>query len=628
MYVCRACLRKASTSLPRQIPAAQGAAPLRSFATTSLLREDQNDDWQHFQAEVKRQEKQMPAADREAEKKKQQEKMRRATKIELSYAKDPYHIADNVQTKLKGGEFEKALLLTREASRDKQCVVSWNHLIEYEFKKQKIHAAIKLFNEMKKRAQLPNAQTYTIIFNGCAESQHPTVAVGEAIKIYNTMLSSNRLKPNVIHLNAVLDVCARAQDIESMFVILRSADKLRAPNNLTYTVILNALRHQRSNQRDFDGTAEQQEEAIRKSIETTIQRAGLVWDEVMSRWKKGEIIMDEELMCAMGRILLLGGPKQTDAVLSLVSDVLDVPNLEGDIPAIPKADSEATGVEAKAVSRPSYKRRPEPQSGPSKPIAGNNTLSVVMRALGQGRLTKLAAKYWDYLTQRFGIVADRRNYVDYLETLSTGNASGKAARTIQGMPAKIVDASIVRRGILLCHFDTYNKNAFENSTIIFDAMLQKMRAPDAKSLKLYLQVATSNNRKFEDKADFPTQRAAKAAYGRQMADALERVWEPLRLATNDLSFSEAATSSTSPKESWKRTYGDRQELLEVARRFVAVSDKILSQSLIPSTSEEARVIIMRRKVINDYVFRVYGKQSELNRSRVKSSDDGSFAAAA
>lgn len=96
----------------------------------------------------------MPAADREAERKKQQEKMRRATKIELSYAKDPYHIADNVQTKLKGGEFEKALLLTREASRDKQCVVSWNHLIEYEFKKNKLHSAIKLFNEVSWRPTL------------------------------------------------------------------------------------------------------------------------------------------------------------------------------------------------------------------------------------------------------------------------------------------------------------------------------------------------------------------------------------------------------------------------------------------------------------------------------------------
>ena len=96
---------------------------------------------------------------------------------------------------------------------------------------------------MKKRAQQPNAQTFTIIFRGCALSQHPKVAVSEAVKLYQNMLSVGRIKPNTIHLNAVLQVCAKASDLESMFSILTSSDDpLRSPNNLTYTTILNALR--------------------------------------------------------------------------------------------------------------------------------------------------------------------------------------------------------------------------------------------------------------------------------------------------------------------------------------------------------------------------------------------------
>lgn len=449
-------------------------------------------------------------------------------------------------------------------------------------------------------------------------SQHPKLAVGEAIRIYNTMLSSSRLKPNVIHLNAILDVCARAQDLESMFVLLRSADKLRAPNNLTYTIILNALRYQQSNYTDPEGKTEQ-DDIIKKSIELTIQRGRLVWDEVNSRWRKGEIIMDEELMCAMGRILLLGGPKQTDALLALVAEVLDIPNLDcGELPAAPKPDGEGPGAEPKgAEQKPEGKRPPRQQKqqpqGPLKPIAGNNTVSLVMRALGQGRRTKLAAKYWDYLTQTFDIVPDRRNYLDYLDTLSTGNASAKVARTIQAMPSKLVNGSVIRRGILLCHFDTYNRNAFDNACLVFDAMRQKMRVPDAACLKLFLKVAVSNDRKFEDRSQYPTEGAAKLAYARQMFDALDRVWEPLRLATNSLSYSKAATSSTSPEESWKRTYMDRQELLDVARRFIAVSDKILSQSLLPIGSDDSKVTIIRRRVMAQYVLRAYGKQSELNK---------------
>ncbi|ROV98182.1 hypothetical protein VSDG_04382 [Cytospora chrysosperma] len=629
MYVCRSCLKKASTNLPRQLPVAPNVtAHWRTFATTSFLRQDKDHDWSKFKTEAKRQVRDMPADDRRDFKRKSMERMRRATKIELQWAKDPYHIAENVVTKLKDAEFEKALLLTREASRDKQCVVSWNHLIEHEFKNYKLHSAMKLYHEMKKRAQLPNAQTFTIIFKGCANSQHPTLAVGEAIKIYNTMLSSSRLKPNVIHMNAVLDVCSRAQDLESMFVILRSADKSRAPNNLTYTIILNALRYQKSNHKDFDGTTEQQDEAIKKSIETTIQRAKLVWDEVMSRWKKGEIIMDEELMCAMGRVLLLGGMKQTEAVLSLVADVLEVPRLDQNLLAAStptKADGEGPELTPESTSR-----RPQKQNlkGPSRAIAGKNTLSLIMRALGQGRLTKLAAKYWDYLTRRFNIVPDRKNYSDYLDTLSTGNASGKAARTIQAMPTKLVDASIIRRGLLLCLFDTFNQNAFENAIMIFDVMLKVMRVPEARCMQIFLKIAARNNRKFEDNLKYPTQASSKLGYARQMFAALDRVWEPLRLATNDLAFSGAATSSKSPEERWKRTYGDRHELLEVARRFVAVSDKILSQGLLPEGSEDSRVTIIRRRVMNDYVFRIYEKQSELNKSQVEGSDDGSAAAAA
>ncbi len=64
---------------------------------------------------------------------------------------------------------------------------------------------------MKKRGQPPNAQTYTILFRGFAKSQHPTLAVSEAVRIYTTMLDSPRLPLNTIHLNAVLEVCARAR---------------------------------------------------------------------------------------------------------------------------------------------------------------------------------------------------------------------------------------------------------------------------------------------------------------------------------------------------------------------------------------------------------------------------------
>lgn len=484
---------------------------------------------------------------------------------------------------------------------------------------------------MKKRGQLPNAQTYTIIFKGCAQSQHPKLAIGEALKIYNAMLSSSRLKPNVAHLNAVLDVCSRAQDLESMFVTLRSADNSRAPNNWTYTIILNALRHQPSNYKDLPDGSSTQGDAVKKSIETTIQRGKLVWDEVMSRWKKNEIIMDEELMCAMGRLLLLGGAKETESILAVLTNVLGVPRLDQEqVPAPGQKTGDDQDAESQSPQKP--KKPPQQQSpqqrqlqGPSKPMAGNNTLSLVMKILGLGRRTKLAARYWDCLTGTFGIVPDKWNYKHYLDSLSTGAASGKGARIIEGMPADMVDGLAVRRGLLMCHFDAYNEKAFENATVIFDAMVKKMRTPDAECMTLYLQVATSNYRKFDDRSKYPIESKAKLAYGRQIFDAIDRVWEPLRLVTNALGFSDTAITSKSPEETWKRDYSGRKSVLDVAKRVVAVCDKMISQNLVQRGSDDARVILIRRKIMNEYVHRTLEKNAQLglgyNKSRGDRADD-------
>jgi pentatricopeptide repeat protein len=162
-------------------------------------------------------------------------------------------IAQHVRRTLDKGKFEEALQLTRRAGRDTKVTVSWNHLIDYQMEQQRLHAAVKLYNEMKKRGQLPDARTYTIIFRGCAVSLHPALAVAEAMRIYNTMLNTDRIKPNTIHLNAVLDVCARAGDIDAMFAIANSANEgLRLPNNQTFTIILNALRHKPEVSRKLD----------------------------------------------------------------------------------------------------------------------------------------------------------------------------------------------------------------------------------------------------------------------------------------------------------------------------------------------------------------------------------------
>lgn len=493
--------------------------------------------------------------------------------------------------------------------------------------------------QMKKRAQLPNAQTYTIIFRGCAESKHPLLAVSEAFKIYNAMLASSRLKPNQIHLNAMLELCARAQDIETMFTVLRSANGQRTPNNLTYTIILNALRYQRSNQINPNEDEKEQKAAVHASIATTISRSKLVWDEVITRWGKSEIIMDEELLCAMGRVLLLGGAAETDSVLAMVGEVLGITRLRDGEPGLISPDTQ-TKAQSRTLSQSKRPAKPKridtveqfeefdkgddfdstqpkdtghahPASNstvPAEPtamakMAGNNTLSLIMRALVQAKRTKLAARYWDYFLQTFNIVPDRRNYRDYIDCLSTGAASGKAARVLVSMPNTIADGNLYRRGILLCQWDAFNEKAFENATLIHNAMVRKLRVPDPRCMKLYLQVAMTSYRQFEDKDKYPNVFDGKKAHAVQILTALDHVWEPMRRVTADLGYSDAATTSVTPKEAWQRLHPRREEIIEVARKFIGASDKILSQGVIAKKDDEFQRTVTRRRVMQAFIDR-------------------------
>lgn len=485
--------------------------------------------------------------------------------------------------------------------------------------------------QMKKRAQLPNAQTYTIIFSGLAESEHPKLAVGEALKIYNAMLSSQRLKPNVAHLNAVLDVCAKAQDIESLFVTLRSATSERPPDNLTYTIILNALRYQQSNfvNPNSELPTKQENEAVSKSIAQTISRAKLVWEEVMARWQKNEIVMDEELMCTMGRVLLLGGPAETETILNMVTKLTGITKLKDGQPGLMPDASK------KRVAKPGHSEKTEANeevggakgSGPGKAdalgqrngpanasskgqplqqsiepsvarFAANNTLSLLMRALANSRLTKLGARYWDYMTTIYGVRPDRKNYRDYLDCLFTGAASGKAARAIVSMPSEITESQAIRRALLICLFDSLNSQAFDNATVIIDAMTRKLRYPDPRCLRVYLDVATKARNRFSDETKYPTQQERDLGFGMQLFSAVDRIWEPLRLAMNHLGFSEGPMLAASPQEKSTRSYLQRRELISVAQTTQGICDKILSQRLLPPKSEESRITIGRREVLN------------------------------
>lgn len=67
---------------------------------------------------------------------------------ELFWLKDPLKLADHTARLLDKKDYHKALALVRSASKDVDCTVSWNHLVDYDMAMGKVTAAVKTYNEV------------------------------------------------------------------------------------------------------------------------------------------------------------------------------------------------------------------------------------------------------------------------------------------------------------------------------------------------------------------------------------------------------------------------------------------------------------------------------------------------
>ncbi|KAI1376769.1 hypothetical protein F4677DRAFT_417927 [Hypoxylon crocopeplum] len=523
-----------------------------------------------------------------------------AARKHLQYLKDPLHIADHVRKTLAKGNVEEATLITRKASKNTNVTVSWNHLIDHELQQDKLHAAIKLYNEMKKRAQLPNAQTYTIIFRGCASSSHPKLAVSEAIRIYNTMLANNRLKPNTIHMNAVLQVCAKAEDIDSLFAIADSANEgLRTPNNLTYTTILNALRSTAS-KRQYGSVTEVDTPEVEKAKAQAIQRAKALWEEVLSKWRAGSINIDEELVCAMGRILLMGKYHDADSVEALLEQTMMIS--QEDKASGPRKDSEAARTDETdldmrpaALSIDSFKTRNPGAPAVIYALPGNNSLSMILSASEKTGKTTKSQWYWDIFTKQHGVVPDANNWQQLLTSLRRGRNSFQAASYLREMPAELMVAKNFRTAMSTCLRDNLNRFAFNHATEILQIMMAKLKIPDLMALRTYLRIAYANKRHFVEQSD--NLDAGIMAWGKQLAAALDNLWKPFMFVLRQY-------GNDGPESNAKR------EMVALARKMIAACDRVIFSNMVPPDVQAQ--IKPRRNGLNRVVVRHFEQMQEIN----------------
>ncbi|KAJ1930323.1 hypothetical protein IWQ60_000435 [Tieghemiomyces parasiticus] len=164
----------------------------------------------------------------------------RETKVKYKSVDDPYLLSAKIDRIIKLHKLSDAIALAMTAPQRAQSTVVWNRLITACASMGALNRALKLYNQLKRRGLSPDPQTYTALLNVCAGSDSPR-AVSEAEKIFEHL--KERFPPGIIHINTLLKVYAETGHFDRMTEMYKQLPPSgnNAPDNITYTIVIQAL---------------------------------------------------------------------------------------------------------------------------------------------------------------------------------------------------------------------------------------------------------------------------------------------------------------------------------------------------------------------------------------------------
>lgn len=482
---------------------------------------------------------------------------------------------------------------------------------------------------MKKRAQFPDSYTYTILLRGLAANAHDSGALGKALSIYHSMSAPNsRVQPSIIHTNAMLKVCARALDMDGLWGVAAKIPESgpASANATTYVTILNAIRQSLL----VNVPVGEEENQTAERRERGIMEGRRMWEEIVGKWRNADLIIDEELACTMGRLLLIGArPRDWDDVLSLVEQTMDIPRL---VPRLgTPARKEAGYPNLRAPNVPEQFRFDDDHLSPgNRPARGdeflpitaygvksavsnpltyatptNNTLSLVQEACQKVVAMKAADEYWNLLTDptTYGIVPDVNNLNARLRVLRQNRASAQAVDLLthdflgKGMEPR---AGTIRIAMSTCVRDKNNHNSLRHAGQIVDIMMKTLEDADPKTVSRYAELAV----------DFPL------AKGSDYIDALARLHPIVNNIRLQLGVG-GADRGTGKGACY--LYGEqRRDAITALRKILGLYDKLVNSVLV--SEEEKRPYKVEKARLSAFLHRVDAKDGK--RSKRLESEHG------
>jgi hypothetical protein len=456
---------------------------------------------------------------------------------------------------------------------------------------------------MKKRAQFPDSHTYVILLRGLSEPPVAADTLGKALAIYHSLGAENsRVKPTTIHTNAALRVCAN--DMDSLWGIASKIPEkgAGAADAYTYTTILNAIREHAL----LEGGDRTDDSEVRALRATAIQQGRRIWGDIVGRWRSGDIAVNEEMVGAMGRLLLIGlQPRDWDDVLSLIEQTMGIPRLA------PKLGSKMRKAQhlpirvhddvKKDIKNVTEGEEPESEFDQAilldnrgkksvtlvKP--GNNSLSLLLEACNSTYAFRESYEYWDLLTNKstYALKPDMDNIHTFMRILRKTRASGRVLDLVKDTIPKYgwtPHRKTFRIAMSTCSRDNKNPNVMAHANKLVELIEHYQMDPDPKTLLQYIELAIST----QD--------------GQVIAQAINGLSDSIIKIRSMVSFGKFSSGKTQAME--------KQDIMVLLRTIIGAIDQLMNKQLVPQ--EQMQSWSQRRSRLAAFITRLMDRMEGKN----------------
>jgi hypothetical protein len=392
---------------------------------------------------------------------------------------------------------------------------------------------------MKKRGRAPNARTYTIMLAGYSKAAEGTPnVVQDALRVYRSIFAENSpVKPDIIHSNAMLSVCQKHGDMDTLWRIAGELPEegSQSPDMVTYSTILTAI--QFAAQHDVMKMDRSEIDKIIARRSQMVTEGKRIWADVVYRWAKDKanpLPIDNKVVGSMASLLLQSAnDRDLYDVLALYNQVTGTPifaklpennikiahrrierELErrskttpdlGGEDDVPFVDQDNNLLKQVKKENPIEEEEEENFDSLFDPVVPgsenlaylqpqNKDLTMILEAcfkMTQGAST--GSVYWDYLTKPENptrVEPDNLSYIEYFRLLRLTRSSNTATRVMreQMVPAGLANGKAFHIALSCCRRDRKNRKVLLHANELLDLMNESCLLPDPRSLANYMEL--------------------------------------------------------------------------------------------------------------------------------------------